>query len=74
MALTLTKEPTPEITGPITISAEWNHSCTSQCPNPCPASSRLTQPGVTARIPQQPGPQSPPPKTPKVPQQPGPRD
>jgi hypothetical protein len=20
--------------------SEWNHSCTSQCPNPCPASGR----------------------------------
>lgn len=20
---------------------EWNHSCTSQCPNPCPSSSAL---------------------------------
>lgn len=47
--LTLMKEPELEITGPVTISAELNHSCTSQCPNPCPAaSSRLTQPGVTA--------------------------
>lgn len=28
-------------------AAEWNHSCTSQCPNPCPAaSSSLTQPVV----------------------------
>jgi hypothetical protein len=48
VTLTLTKEPKPEITGPVTIRAEWNHSCTSQCPNPCPASSRLAQPGVTA--------------------------
>lgn len=23
------------------IRGEWNHSCTSQCPNPCPASSML---------------------------------
>lgn len=68
--LTLTKEPKPDITGPVTIRAEWNHSCTSQCP----ASSRLTTPVVTGRIPQQPGPQTPPPQTPKVPQQPGPRD
>lgn len=73
MALTLTKEPTPEITGPITISAEWNHSCTPQCSNPCTVN-RLAVPAITARIPQQPGPKTPPPQTPKVPQQPGPRD
>lgn len=73
MTLTLTKERAPELNGPITINAEWNHSCTSQCSNPCTVN-RLAMPIVTARIPQQPGPQSPPPQTPKVPQQPGPRD
>lgn len=73
--LTLTKNPAPpELNGTIEIRSEWNHSCTSQCSNPCPASSRLTTPVVTGRIPQQPGPQTPPPQTPKVPQQPGPRD
>lgn len=29
-----------------TIRAEWNHSCTSQCPNPCPYSSVLDVPEV----------------------------
>ena len=24
--------------------SEWNHSCTSQCPNPCPASSMVDRP------------------------------
>lgn len=22
---------------------EWNHSCTSQCPDPCPAKSQIDQ-------------------------------
>lgn len=27
-------------------TAEWNHSCTAQCPNPCPASSLVTMPEI----------------------------
>lgn len=32
--------------------AEWNHSCTPQCPNPCPASNvvELPQPEVVVPI------------------------
>lgn len=73
MTLTLTKERAPELNGTIEIRAEWNHSCTSQCSNPCTVN-RLATPVITGRIPQQPGPSTPPPQTPKVPQQPGPRD
>lgn len=48
--LTLTKDPAaPELNGPIEIRAEWNHSCTSQCSNPCPASSFL-RPGIDVRM------------------------
>ena len=83
MALDLTKDAPPvELNGVIEIGAEWdrsgprsewNHSCTSQCSNPCTVN-RLSSPVVTARIPQQPGPQKPPPQTPKIPRQPGPGD
>jgi len=45
--LSLTKSRQPELTGPITISSEWNHSCTSQCSNPCTVN-RLTMPEVAA--------------------------
>jgi hypothetical protein len=31
---------------PTTATYEWNHSCTSQCPNPCPASGRVGTPEV----------------------------
>lgn len=73
MSVTLTKPRSPVLNGTIEVRAEWNHSCTSQCPNPCPASSRFTGQPVMNRIPQQPGPQTPRPgDTPKIPQQPGP--
>lgn len=56
MSVTLTKSNVmPELNGVIEIAAEWNHSCTSSCSNPCTVN-RLTMPVVTARIPQQPGP------------------
>lgn len=29
-----------------TVTAEWNHSCTSQCPVPCPASGAVTLPEI----------------------------
>lgn len=32
---------TATIDRPAAPSAEWNHSCTDQCPNPCPAASSL---------------------------------
>lgn len=32
----------------IEVSAEWNHSCTSQCSNPCTVN-RLAQPGPRMR-------------------------
>lgn len=73
MSVALTKEPGIVLNGMIEVRAEWNHSCTSQCSSPCTVN-RLDRPVVTARIPQQPGPQSPPPQLPKVPPQPGPRD
>ncbi|MEW1679304.1 hypothetical protein AB0O47_39555 [Streptomyces noursei] len=31
---------------PTDTTAEWNHSCTSQCPNPCPASGSVATPEV----------------------------
>lgn len=49
MALDLTKEaPSPELNGVVEISAEWNHSCTSQCAVPCKVN-RL-RPGIDTRM------------------------
>ncbi len=63
MPLTLAKDaPAAELNGVITISAEWNHSCTSQCPNPCTVNQVRVDPDdpdnkpVIPRIPKQPGP------------------
>lgn len=63
MTLTLANEaPEVELNGVIEIGAEWNHSCTSQCPNPCPVNQLGVDPDdpdnkpVIPRIPQQPGP------------------
>ena len=27
----------------VDVVGEWNHSCTPQCPNPCPASGALDE-------------------------------
>lgn len=35
---------------PTDARQEWNHSCTSQCPNPCPASSGIALPEVDLPI------------------------
>lgn len=76
MSITLDKKPVPELSGPVEIRAEWNHSCTPQCSNPCTVN-RLSGPVTEGRfrIPQQPGPKTPRPgDTPKIPPQPGPSD
>lgn len=72
MTLTLTKKPRPQTTGPITITAEWNHSCTPQCSNPCTVS-QLDRLEVGGReiLPVSGGGD---PKLPPVPKQPGPKD
>lgn len=31
---------------PAEIRSEWNHSCTGQCPQPCPYSSMVERPEV----------------------------
>jgi hypothetical protein len=46
----LTKTPEPELTGTITISAEWNHSCTPQCPADCEAAKAVLSPGIDTRM------------------------
>ena len=51
MALDLTKAPPEfELNGAIEISAEWNHSCTPQCPVPCAAKDSRLKPGIDTRM------------------------
>lgn len=63
MTLTLARNAFPvELNGVIEISAEWLHSCTSQCSNPCLVNQVQVDPDdpdnkpVIPRVPKQPGP------------------
>jgi hypothetical protein len=42
------RDMTITMTEPITEARnEWNHSCTAQCPNPCPAANVIDLPEIT---------------------------
>lgn len=47
MGVLLMKKVGLVLEGPVLVRAEWNHSCTSQCPVPCTVN-RITRPTPTA--------------------------
>lgn len=46
--IALEKKAGPELKGPLVVRAEWNHSCTPQCPVPCLVN-QAAQPGSMSR-------------------------